>query len=81
MMTPPSKCFILTSTTKMDPQRLLTLPGYSWRRKRHEGDKRGWATTLFLFLRSFFPLSETGKSPTAKKVSLQLKMLRNSIRN
>jgi hypothetical protein len=42
----------------MDPQRLLTLPGYSWRRKRHEGEKRGWETTfiLFCFLRSFFPL-------------------------
>jgi hypothetical protein len=71
----------MSNYNKDGSQRLLTLPGYSWRRKRHEGDKRGWATTLFLFLRSFFPLSETGKSPTAKKVSLQLKMLRNSIRN
>ena len=25
----------------MDLQRLLTAPGYSWRRKRHEGDKSG----------------------------------------
>jgi len=26
---------------KMDLQRLLILAGYSWRRKRHEGDKGG----------------------------------------
>jgi hypothetical protein len=25
----------------MDLQRLLSLPGSSWRRKRHEGDKGG----------------------------------------
>jgi hypothetical protein len=28
-------------TANMDLQRLLTLPGYSWRTKRYEGDKGG----------------------------------------
>jgi hypothetical protein len=40
-MTPLNTCWIWTTTTMMDLQGLLTLPGYSWRRKRHEGDE-GW---------------------------------------
>ena len=41
MMTPPNTRSIWATTTKMHLQRLLTLPGYSWRKKRNEGDKGG----------------------------------------
>jgi hypothetical protein len=85
----------------MDLQRLLTLLGYSWRRKWHEGDKGpGGADRIylafdyiclsdFLFAHIVTPslsppllkkLRVAGNSP-AKKLSLQLKMLRSWIRN
>jgi len=57
----------------MDLQRLLTLPGYSWRKTRHEGDKCG-VDGIYLAFDSIC------LSP-AKKLSLQLKRLRTSIRN
>ena len=78
MMTPPSKQVLNPSNynksaTKMDLQRLLTLPGYSWRKTRHEGDKCG-VDGIYLAFDSIC------LSP-AKKLSLQLKRLRTSIRN
>jgi hypothetical protein len=41
MMTPPNTCSTWATTCKMNLQSLLTLPGYSRRIKRSEGDKGG----------------------------------------
>ena len=59
MMTPPSTCSIWTTATKMDLQlwSMITLPGYSWKRKWHEGDK-GWSGRNLLGVFYYICLSD-----------------------